>query len=456
MSFTFLGPDPLETQIAAVLHKLEAGLRPSEIEVAQVDIKEEPGRRGPGGVVEPGDLESEEAAQYLAEEMVCMANTAGGGAIIVGIADNGDRIGTELRAEWLRHRIFELSSNRLTLTIREGDLDGTRLLILTTPEAIEPIRFRNKIKWRVDDNCVEVDATSWYAGRIQRTVDWSSHRSGHTLDDVNPLALEHARRSLRGTSESDDLAESPDNDLVRRLNLTDGEGYLTNAGSLLLVETPGDGIDYIRRNAHGSDSTGRYQGHGAPLLEQLAEVDRASDSANRVVHLAEGFAHNQLRSIPPRPMREAIVNGVVHRDWHSATPTTVEHVGDTITVTSPGGFIGGVSPSNIITHPAVPRYRSLAEALAALNLAEREGIGIDRMVQDMLAQGHQPPHIEETPGPYVRVALVGGEPDSNTVEFLNAIEPTTAAALDSLLILELVSIVDRWRTGGTSSPTIHD
>ena len=48
-------------------------------------------------------------------------------------------------------------------------------------------------------------------------------------------------------------------------------------------------------------------------------------------------------------------------------------------MTSPGGFIGGVMPSNIISHPAVPRYRSLAEALARLRLAEREGIGAEEV-----------------------------------------------------------------------------
>ena len=48
-----------------------------------------------------------------------------------------------------------------------------------------------------------------------------------------------------------------------------------------------------------------------------------------------------------------------------------------LTVTSPGGFIGGITPANIITHPAVPRYRSLAEAMATLRLGEREGIGVD-------------------------------------------------------------------------------
>ncbi len=87
--------------------------------------------------------------------------------------------------------------------------------------------------------------------------------------------------------------------------------------------------------------------------------------------MAHGFAHGQIQVIQPRALREAIVNGVVDRDWLSPQPTTVEHVGETLRVTSPGGLVGGISPSNIISHPAVHRQSGLAEAAAALGIAER-------------------------------------------------------------------------------------
>jgi ATP-dependent DNA helicase RecG len=58
--------------------------------------------------------------------MACFANTAGGGAIIVGVADDGARIGTELDHEWPRHRIWELTGRKLTVSARPVDLDGWR------------------------------------------------------------------------------------------------------------------------------------------------------------------------------------------------------------------------------------------------------------------------------------------------------------------------------------------
>lgn len=435
----FLGPDPLEEQVEKVLSQLEEGRPPSRIETSQVDIKEEPGRRGARGVVQPGREENEEAARYLAGEMACMANTPGGGGLILGVADDGARIGTRLRPDWLRFRIWQLTEQKLTITVRPADLDGCRLLVLSTHQAIEPIRYKGRIRWRVDDNCVEIDLTTWHDRRVSSLgFDWSAQPSGYMLPDASSLAVAVARNYLRrnGHRDATDLAEATEEDLIRRLNLVDGDGRLTNAGALLFVGTPDVGIDYIRRTVPGGDSTNRVRGAG-PLLNQIADVEQAAADANRVRHVPLGFVHRKIRSIPARVIRESIVNGVVHRDWHSPQPTTVEHVGDRMVVTSPGGFIGEVTAANIITHPATPRYRSLAEAMAALRLAEREGVGVDRMIRDMLAIGLPAPEFYEIAGPYVRVSLIGGEPDRVMIGFLDVIEPEASGEdVDLLLVLQ--------------------
>lgn len=458
MGFTFLGPDRTEEQLNRVLAGLAAGKAPHEIELRNVDVKEEPGRRNQNREVLPGNRENEEAARFLARELACMANTDGAGIIILGVSDQGERIGTELDSQWLRHRIFQLSDRRLTIDIREGKLGTARLLILRAPEAVEPIRFQGRILWRVADNCVEVDAATWAAGRLQRSgYDWSAQTSGHTLKDVSATALEVARRFLQQAGNDPaaaDLAAAEDADLLRRLNVVDGNGVLTNAGSLLFVSTPEPGIDYIRRDYPGADSSLRLRRSG-PLLVQLAEVETAALASNRTIHVSAGFVQGQVRALPLLAVREAVVNGVIHRDWSSPLPTTVEHVGDTLTVTSPGGFIGGISSENIITHPSVPRYRSLASVAAALRLAEREGIGVDRMVAEMLSLGHAPPDIREIEGPYVRVSLLGGTPDPEWMDFLdNCIPPSVPRDIDMLLLMHHL-LANTWFDAAHTAPVLQ-
>ena len=442
MTFGYLGPDPLEHLIDTAMRQIADGEPTERIERTRLDLKEEPGRRGRGGSVLPGQPTNEEAASYFAREMACMANTPGGGAIILGIADDGTLIGTELDGDRLRHRIWEISKRRLTVSAHEAEINGCSVLVLTVAEALDPVEHDGRLRWRVGGNCVEVDPVTWRAGMLQRIgYDWSVQPSGHTLGDARPAAFDIARRYLRETETGSDLAAAGDHDLLARLDLLDADERLTNAGSLLFVGTPFTGVDYMRRDAPGGDSTNRIEGTG-PLVEQVREVEQAGRATNRTTHVPRGFVRRQLRAIPLSAFREAIVNGIAHRDWTSPQPTTVEHVGDTLTVTSPGGFIGGVAPHNIITHPAVPRYRSLARALASLGLAERQGIGVDRMVRDMLAIGRPAPVISEIGGPYVRVSLLGGEPDATVVDVVSSLEPGEAANVDTLLLIEHL-----WRRG---------
>lgn len=456
MTLGYLGTDPLESTVETALRQIAAGESTETLERTRIDLKEEPGRRGSSGSILPGEPRNEKAASFLAGEMACMANTPGGGAIVVGVADDGTRIGTELDGDWLRHRIWELTKRKLTVAASEHLLDSCRVLVLTVPEALELVEHAGRVRWRVGSNCVEVDPVVWRAGMLQRIgFDWSAQPSGHTFADVRPTALEIAREYLTGvdSGERSELASTGDQDLLTRLDLLDSEGWLNNAGSLLFVGTPFVGIDYMRRDVPGGDSIFRIE-ETTPLVQQVREAERAGKVANRTTHVFDGFAQRQITAIPPRAFREAIVNGIAHRDWASPNPTTVEHVGNTLTVASPGGFIGGVTPENAITHPAVPRYRCLAQALASLGLAERQGIGIDRMVRDMLAIGRPAPVISEIEGPYVSVTLLGGEPDTAIVDLVSLLEPREAVNVETLLLIEQLSHRG-WIDADRAAPTLQ-
>lgn len=93
--------------------------------------------------------------------------------------------------------------------------------------------------------------------------------------------------------------------------------------------------------------------------------------------------------------------------------------------------------------------------MAALNLAEREGIGVDRMVIDMISQGRPPPDITEIDGPYVRVVLAGGDPDEEVTDLIADIEPAVLRAdVDALLVLEHLSR-HGWIDAPTAAPVLH-
>jgi ATP-dependent DNA helicase RecG len=454
----FLGPDPVEQQLAHALEALANGRPPRDIERLLVDCKEEPGRRAADGTIVLGNVESEQAAKYFAEEAACFANTPSGGAIIIGIADDGTRIGSDLDSEWLRHRIYELTERRLTVTVRAGELDGARILVLIVPEALEPVPYRNRLRWRVGDHCVQVDSTSWWSGRLTRLGhDWSANSSNHPVEAARPAAIDVARMYLRASQDprAEELADLSSADLMARTNAVTGDGHLTNAAALLFVGRGAPAIDYIRRDQPGGDSRVRLRQPGLSLLEELAAVEQAISAYNPLVHLPSGLAVGQISVLPPLSIREATVNGLAHRDWTPETPTTIEHVGTTLVVSSPGGFIGGVTADNIITHPSAPRHRALAELLSKLRIAEREGVGVDRMIRDMLRLGYARPAIEEMRGPFVRTALVGEAPDVSWMRFLNQLQPPASGTdLDLLLLMDQL-VKEGWTDAARAAPLLQ-
>ncbi len=443
---TLWGPDPIEDEIQRVLSRLETGgIGADDIESKHVDLKEEAGRRN-GPILGPSSPHNEKAAKSLAEDAACMANTDGGGALIVGVADDGNLQGTLLHAEWLRRRIYELTQKQLTVSVREVTFIGQfRLLILRCPEAVQPIRVNQKITWRVNAACVEVDASTWQDRRMRRIgYDWSAQASGLSASQVRAAAVDRARDFLRasGETKAQELADASDSELLTRLNVVTADGHLSNAGAIAFVGRQDPALDYIRREHSGGDSLNRLRQSNRGLVEELYDIEQAIRASNPIRHLPDGLVTGQVRQLPDGAVRETIVNGCVHRDWNQTEPTLVEHDGPTLVVTSPGGFVGGVTPANIITHPSEPRNRALAELFASLRVAEREGIGVDRMVRDMIRVGHAPPEIEEIDGPRVRAALVGNIIDDGWIGFLLKITPRVGSDLNALLLLR--HLIGHW------------
>lgn len=439
---TIFGPDPVQQIVEDTLTTLAEG--GSVRERLHIDLKQEAGRRDRAGALLPGQAENEVAAKALAGEAACMANTPGGGALIVGVADDGTLLGTDLDTEWLRHRIYQLTERRLTVDVRATVVLSTRLLVVLSPSAIEPIRWNNRITWRVDDHCVEVDATTWHSSqRLRQHFDWSAQPSHLPESEAREVAIALVRQLLSDSGErgAAELARVPTGELLRRLGAVTGDGMLTNAAAILLVGRPEPALDYVHRRTAGGDSDQRVRRESRSLVEELVEVFGAAQANNPVRHVPSGLVIGQVRQLPEGGVREAIVNGLAHRDWHSPAPTVVEHIGGTLRVTSPGGFAPGINPGNIITHPSKSRNPAFTRLLAAIRVAEQEGIGVDRMVGDMLRLGLPAPSINEQDGPQVVTSLVGQTIRESWMRWLRLFDDR-----DVIEDLRLLMIVDTLAT----------
>ena len=156
--------DQLRSAVDAILASERDGAITRTNETASIDFKEEAGRRN-GPNLEPGSTENPHAATKLANEVACMANSPGGGALIYGVEDGtGAVLGTELNIDWLCQRINQAID--VAPDIEERRVGGQRVLILYVAESREPVPDTSgRLRWRVGDSCKPVDRSEWWLHR---------------------------------------------------------------------------------------------------------------------------------------------------------------------------------------------------------------------------------------------------------------------------------------------------
>jgi len=110
------------------------------------------------------------------------------------------------------------------------------------------------------------------------------------------------------------------------------------------------------------------------------------------------FARRQAPLLDPIAFHEAYLNALVHRDYASVGMISALFTGDRMTISSPGGFYGGVTPENIAVHEPRHRNQTLAKILMTFHMVDRAGAGVLRMGLGSLRYGRSFPKFIETPG----------------------------------------------------------
>jgi len=414
--------------VPAALAAIEAGATADAVESRTLEFKREGGSKP-------------DTVKDLAEAVACLAN-AQGGVVVVGVRDRvrGAEAfeGTDLDAEVLLRRIYELTVPALTVTVEVLNHRESRLLIIRVPRSVDVHQVDNRATRRVGKGCEPMTATQ-IAGLLaeRRGEDWSSEDSGRAPDDVSASALDRARSLLRV---SPDPARRPyagesDLDLLRILGVMTPAGTLSRAGELLLCDPPESRpliVYQYRRTSAGEPVVTRPEG---PLLTALLRtLELVSTRLDTTPVNLPGGQQVQLADLPEAAVREAIANAVIHRDYRLTGPVAVEHAPTRLAVSSPGPLVQGVTVDNILTTSSRPRNPQLAKAVRILGLAEEAGVGVDRMYREMVSVGHEPPTFEES-SDQVRVSLLGGAPNAHLTRFVATLPAAEARDADAMIIL---------------------
>ncbi len=408
---------------------------------------------------DPDPRRLKEQLGEMREAVVCLAN-ARGGAIVVGIRDRSRSrkeaitgVGN-LLPDALRKAIYDGTDPHLLVDCEELVEPEGRLLVLHVPRGLGVHTTSEGVaKVRVGKDCQPLTG-SMLARRLGTGTEFdrtAQALEGSTLDDLDPAPLAELRRLLETEGRKSELARLPTGELLENLGLA-RDGELTLAGVLLAGRSTAlarwalqHEIVFVRYASKTRyDDRHNFKGALLAVLEALRGRLEARLGVKQIG--TEGFRELTVPDLTWWVAREAVLNAVVHRDYFLRQSVYVELRPGRVVVTSPGGFVGGVTPDNVLRHAPVRRNPLLADVLEAAGLVNRAGMGVDRIYEELLRAGKALPRFEADEAT-VRLVL----PIESHPAFTRFVAEETRQGrsldLDDLILLRAITErghLDRW------------
>lgn len=112
--------------------------------------------------------------------------------------------------------------------------------------------------------------------------------------------------------------------------------------------------------------------------------------------VVRGLQRQEQLEYPESSVREALVNAVAHRNYQlTGRSIEIRMYTDRLEIISPGGLPAHITLDNIVEEH-YSRNPRLVNGLYQWGYIEELGLGIDRMIEDMVSGGHPPPNFDAT------------------------------------------------------------
>ncbi len=386
---------PTNDEILALLSRLDTAVA-DDLETANLDFK-------------PWNNPKDEMKIAL-EYAVCFANSEGG-VVVFGVSDrilgrakaiHGAR-GYNLDV-W-RRGVFDSTRPHLNVEVEELSVpEGTgHILVVRIPKGNSPPygTAQGLFKRRVGKNCMPLDPSEFVTMRVSSgALDWSGEKAyGVSLDDLDPLEIARARNFLRSRNPESELLKLPDDAFLQGLEAV-RDHSVTNAGLLLFgkpeviaAKIPQSQVHYVHQISE--TRVARNDIWRMSLLQIIEKLEGIFTSpVNPEEEIPVGLFRLRIPAFPLEVVREVVLNAVTHRDYTNPGEVLIRHSRSELTVTSPGGFIGGINLTNILRHEPIARNRTLANAFLKLRLVESAGTGRRKIFIPMLEYGKRIPRYE--------------------------------------------------------------
>lgn len=381
---------------------------------------------------------------------VALANE-GGGELVLGVTDAIPRqvVGTRAFGDLDDTRNAIYQATRLNVEISENTSTGGRTLLFSIPGRPlgTPVEYGGQYLMRRGSSLVSMTIDRLQAILEETVPDFSAGICpGATLADLSTEAIEKFRHLWVRQANRPHLLDLPAHQLLEDAELL-VDGGVTRAALILLGTAESLGryvadaeIIFEYRHAEGGIDPTVRESFREGLFLYIDRLWELVNLRNEVYPYQMGLVRRDIPSFREEVIREALLNGVCHRDYRYRESIFIRQFPGLIEVESPGGLLPGVTIENMLFKRAW-RNRRIAEALEKADLIERSGQGVDRMWRMALLDGKMPPDYSRTDDHHVYVRLHGTIHDPVLLRFLEEIgeERYRTFGASDLAVLHFVS-----------------
>ena len=349
-------------------------------------------------------------------EAVCafandMPDSKQNGYLLVGVHDDGRLSGLEATDSLLKNLAAIRSDGNVlpipvmnveTFHLPEGDV----VVVEVAPAVLPPVRYRGRTWIRVGPRRAiatpeEVDLLI-ERRRVKFPTFDSMPCPQARLDDLDLELFKHGflpKAFDEGTLASE--TRTIERQLEALCFYSTEYGCPTNAGVILFGKNPlrflpGDYIQFVQfaGKDRASDIVNQQMFRGC-LLNVLPEVDtfvKTAIAKNRPVPVTI-LRERTVYDYPKWPIRELMMNAIMHRDYRSTGPTMFYQYADRIELLNSGGLYGRVNRENF---PDENDYRNpiIADAMRTLGYVNRFGRGIGLVKVELVDNGNGEPSFD--------------------------------------------------------------
>jgi len=333
---------------------------------------------------------------------LCAFANTDGGKMIIGKDDRGKVIGVRNQKDLLAE-IPNTVYNVLGFSpeVRELIEEGKTIIEIVVKPQNEAISFNGSFYIRSGSTSVSLKGSQLQHFLLRKWgISWAN--LPETKIKMEQLSQEAINFFVKKGTEvgrmSPEAAKCDTESLLKNYELMDKDGLL-KSGALLFKDRP-----YTISNG-ASVRIGAFTEGGRLLRHDLVEcpvilqpdrvMDVIKDKYIQGTDEVDWLMRIRKYPYPMRALREAVLNGIIHKDYSSVVETTVCVFPNHVEIANPGNLPQGWTGENMLTrHASRPPNKNIARVFYEMGYIERFGSGIKMMSDECKAMGLPLPEYE--------------------------------------------------------------